>query len=193
MDTYDQALAGLGYSARHADQLGTLLAAADTALYDDPISMDHAVRMVESAGLEQYVADVSEANHFECLVHLLTSILPVDLAAGGTRRLTIGEIAPKAFTTPYYHDELRRHGLAVREPDSGEFAGHRFLLVAKRHRGLEAIFEGTDWAGKGVWAQALRRLPGALTPRVMVSFSGIKERAIWIPFRLLDTDEGEGE
>ena len=118
-------------------------------------------------------------------------MLPVDFAAGGNTKMTIGELAESAFKTETYHQDLRRHGLAVRE-----FDGKRYLLVARRHRGLSEIFAGTDWEG-GAWPQLLARLstPGgarAETPRINISFAGAKGRAVWIPFELI-SDQGNDD
>ena len=183
--TYDLAMGGLGQSARHADQLGTILAAHDTALYDEPVSLDHAVARIEGIGIENYVTGADETAHADCLAHLLSSSLAVDFTTGGTARMTIGEIAAKALTADYYQDELRRHGLVVRERE-----GRRFLVVARRHRGLNDIFANTDWEA-GAWSQLFARLRTedgkcAETPRLVVSFAGVKERAVWIPFQLID-------
>ncbi len=191
MATYDLAMGGLGQSARHADQLGTILAAHDTALYDEPVSLEHALGRIEGIGIENYIAGADESAHADCLSHLLSTTLSVDFVTGGTARMTIGEIAAKAFDTDSYQAELRRNGLATRE-----VKGRRFLLVARRHRGLSDIFAGTDWEG-GAWSQLFARLKsaeGALaeTPRQMVSFAGAKERAVWIPFEMIE-EQGRDE
>ena len=191
METYDRAMGGLGQSARHADQLGTIVAAHDTALYDEPVSLDHATTRIEGIGIENYIAGADESAHDDCLAHLLSTTLAVDFATGGTAKMTIGEIAAKALESDYYQAELRRNGLAVREQD-----GRRFLLVARRHRGLNDIFAGTDWEGEA-WSQLFTRLRGgdgvcADMLRVKVSFAGAKERAVWIPFQLIE-DQGQDE
>ncbi len=191
METYDRAMGGLGQSARHADQLGTILAAHDTALYDQPVSFDHAIARVEALDIENYIAGSDESAHADCLSHLLSTTLAIDFAAGGTARMTVGEIAAKAFDTDYFQAELRRNGLATREQ-----GGRRFLLVARRHRGLNNIFAGTDWEG-GAWSQLLARLKSAggtlaETPRTNISFAGAKERAVWIPFEMIE-DQGRDE
>ena len=191
METYDLAMGGLGQSVRHADQLGTILAAHDTALYDDPVSLDHALARIEGLGIENYIAGPDESAHADCLAHLLSTTLAIDFISGGTTRMTIGEIATKALDTDYYQAELRRNGLAVREQN-----GRRFLLVARRHRGLNDIFANTDWE-RGAWSQLLARLKsadGAVAemPRQMVSFAGAKERAVWIPFEMIE-EQGRDE
>ena len=107
--TYDLAMGSLGQSARHADQLGTILAAHDTALYDDPVSLEHAIQRVEGIGVENYVSEPDESGHADCLAYLLSSMLPVDFAAGGNTKMTVGELAESAFKTETYHQDLRRH------------------------------------------------------------------------------------
>ena len=190
--TYDLAMSGLGQSVRHADQLGTILAAHDTALYDQPVSLDHVVARIEGLGIENYIAGADESAHADCLSHLLSTTLAVDFAMGGTARMTVGEMVGKAFDGgDYYQGELRRHGLATRSQGD-----RRFLLVARRHRGLNDIFAGTDWEG-GAWSQLLVRLTGpdgtrAEMQRTKVSFAGAKERAVWIPFQLIE-DQGQDE
>ncbi len=190
--TYDLAMGGLGQSVRHADQLGTILAAHDTTLYDEPVTLDHAVARIEALDIENYIAGADESAHADCLAHLLSTSLQVDFAMGGTSRMTIGEMVGKAFDGgDYYQGELRRNGLATRER-----AGRRFLLVARRHRGLNDIFAGSDWEG-GAWSQLFARLTGpdgtrAEMQRTKVSFAGAKERAVWIPFQLIE-DQGQDE
>ena len=189
--TYDLAMGGLGQSVRHADQLGTILAAHDTALYDEPVSLEAALARIEGLDIENYITGTDESAHADCLAHLLSTTLAVDFVTGGTTRMTVGEMVGKAFGTDYYQGELRRHGLATREQ-----GGRRFLLVARRHRGLNDIFAGTDWEG-GAWSQLLVRLTGpdgtrAEMQRTKVSFAGAKERAVWIPFQLIE-DQGQDE
>ena len=190
---YDLAMGGLGQSVRHADQLGTILAAHDTALYDDPVTLDHAVARIEALDIESYIAGADESAHADCLSHLLSTSLAVDFATGGTTRMTIGELIGKSFEGgDYYGVELRRHGLATRERADGR----RFLLVARRHRGLNDIFANTDWEG-GAWSQLFARLRSAdgklaETPRTNISFAGAKERAVWIPFEMIE-EQGRDE
>ncbi len=190
---YDLAMGGLGQSVRHADQLGTILAAHDTALYDDPVTLDHAVARIEALDIESYIAGADESAHADCLSHLLSTSLAVDFATGGTTRMTIGEMIGKSFEGgDYYGVELRRHGLATRERADGR----RFLLVARRHRGLNDIFANTDWEG-GAWSQLFARLRSAdgklaETPRTNISFAGAKERAVWIPFEMIE-EQGRDE
>ena len=189
---YDLAMGGLGQSVRHADQLGTILAAHDTALYDEVVTLDHAVARIEGLDIENYLAGDDESAHADCLAHLLSSMLSVDFVTGGTTRVTIGEMAGKAFEGgDYYEAELRRHGLATRE--TGD---RRFLLVARRHRGLNDIFANTDWE-RGAWSQLFARLKSAdgklaETPRINVSFAGAKARAVWIPFEIIE-EQGQDE
>lgn len=189
---YDLAMGGLGQTVRHADQLGTILAAHDTALYDEVVTLDHAVARIEGLDIESYIAGADESAHADCLSHLLSTSLTVDFASGGTSRMTIGEMIGKAFEGgDYYGAELRRHGLATRERE-----GRRFLLVARRHRGLNDIFASTDWEG-GAWSQLFARLKStegkiAETPRTCISFAGAKERAVWIPFEMIE-EQGRDE
>ena len=179
--TYDLAMGGLGHTARHADQLGTILAAHDTALYDEPVTLDHARERIERVGIENYVADTDEVAHHDCLAHLLSTTLAVDYYGGGAERMTIGELVPKAHENQSYDSELRRNGLTTRDYNSV-----KYLVVARRHRGLNDIFARTDWE-RGAWSQLLRRLPGVLTRRTMISFAGTKERAVWIPLSLIES------
>ncbi len=184
--TYDRAMGGLGQTVRHADQLGTILAAHDTALYDTPVTLDHTVARIEGLDIDNYIAGTDESAHADCLSHLLSTIIAVEFTTGGTSRMTIGEIVGKAFEPgDFYQAELRRNGLATRKKD-----GRRFLLVARRHRGLNDIFAGTDWEG-GAWSQLFARLKSAdgrvaEAPRTNISFAGAKERAVWIPFEIIE-------
>ena len=95
--TYDRAMGGLGQTVRHADQLGTILAAHDTALYDTPVTLDHAVARIEGLDIDNYIAGTDESAHADCLSHLLSTIIAVEFTTGGTSRMTIGEIVGKAF------------------------------------------------------------------------------------------------
>lgn len=191
--TYDMALAGLGHSARQADQLGTLLACADTVLNDEPTSLDDAIALIETIDVTNYVAGDDDAQHYDLLDHLLTTPIRVDFLDGGNKVMTIGEVVEGYIKgeADSYEKQLKRHGLTVRTKLAGE-AGGPWLVVSNRHRGLEAIFEGTSWAGKS-WAQYLKRIPGARWPNLGLHFAGPSTKAVWVPITWLDKGEGDTE
>lgn len=193
-NTYDMALAGLGHTARQADQLGTLLACADTVLHDEPTSLKDAVERIEAVDVANYVTGDDDAQHIDCLNHLLTTLIRVDFLDGAPKDMTIGEISQEAArreTAPSYGTVLRRHGLTIRTALEGA-PGGPWLVVSNRHRGLEEIFAGTAFVGKG-WPQYLKRIPGARWPNHAMRFAGPAVKAVWIPITWTDEENAAKE
>lgn len=182
LEAYRQALAAQGHGGRGADQLGTLLAAADLALHDRPPSGDDlddwAARLKPSGAGDQ----ADDADHERCVAHLVTS--PVDVYRGGERKVLnhwLQAAAGYLKGVDRYEAErvLATYGLKIHAEGT-----ELFLAVCNSHQGLAQIFAGTHWAGRsgaaGVWAQALRRVPGARL-HTGLRFAGVQARCTLIP------------
>lgn len=175
-------LSSNAHTRRQADQLGTLLAAAATFLWDDPVEGSAASDLVDELGLAR--PEDAEHDHDEWLNHLLSS--PVEAGREGVRD-TIGELIWQAMdsTDAGYtaRDRLRRLGIGVEPGDVGDRWCE--LLIANQHQGLARVFEGTRWA-RGVWSQAARRLPEARCFEKLRSFAGAKQRSTALPRMLFE-------
>ena len=183
LEAYRGALARGGHNARGCDQFGTLLAMADLALHDGTPSADRCQAWAGrlSATVIDEQTDQS-ADWQRCLNHLFGQL--VDPYQGGGK-LTVGRYVMTAAN--YFEDEdpgraqrvLAGVGLRVQgQRDTAQ------LVVANAHPGLARLFEGTHWfapAGqRGVWAQAMKRVPGsrATTPK---HFDLVQSRARCFP------------
>lgn len=184
---YHDALMLKGHTSRSADTFGTLLAAADLALYDhvDHETVDDLAAQYAPAGLVEISENVSD--HERCLTHLTTTTVQ---ARGGDLRETVATWIGKAVAAEAGADvvglsrddimgarkRLGEIGLRVvnarrlpdddsRRPRFGAYehaAGQPcYLAVALDHRALAEIFTGTKWASGG-WAQTLSRAPAAI-------------------------------
>lgn len=206
VDAYRGAMRRGGHSARGQDVFGTLLACADLLLYDQPpdeAGLTAWQQKLAAGSLAELMGDVSDEK--ACLIHLLSTVaeLPHD-----RRRNTLGRwvgIAAGHFedgNADLANRLLCEHGLKV--------VSHflkKYLAVANTHRGLERIFDGTQWAGKpgtqGGWVQALQRLPHLVplgeTGKPKALWFGVAAKGFYLPIALclperdaLDTDGPAG-
>ncbi len=153
------------------------------------------------------------ADEVSCLKHLLT--YQVDSFRRGRKASLGGWIEWAAedppppgveFQPPADDDDTRpatpaaanrilaTFGLKVLRDVSGEGKfGLPWLAVFNQHAQLAQVFQGTHWASRsgaiGVWAQALRRLPGAMRSPRNVRFGAASTRCTLIPLRPLQGED----
>lgn len=183
---YEEALAAKSFTSRMIDQFGTLLACAETLLSDHEASADEVRDFMADFQTEEFLDRGEDEDHELCRNHLFSSA--VDIWDDG-RRVTVGQLLHEHLgggSSDRVAKVLMACGLRCETADE---AG-QCLVVANRHQGLERVFANTRWAG-GVWAQSLRRVPGAFKGEVMV-FAGARARTTWIPTQRLRNGEDEG-
>lgn len=200
---YHDALTGSGHSARSADTFGTLLAAADLALYDrlDVDALDEWA-LACSPGKLAEIADAPE-DHSACLNHLTTSTLQ---ARGGDLRETIGTWIARAVGHDHgaqagAREKLGEIGLKLvnaRRTSAGgwgavdHLAGQPcYVAVAQSHRSLAELWGATKWQAGG-WSQTLARAPAAMRG-VKAKFARQSLTAVLVPIELvIEADEVAG-
>ncbi len=206
---YHDALMATGHSSRSADTFGTLLAAADLALYDhtDFAVVDDWAAKCAPAGMAE-IADAA-ADHDRCLTHLTTTTMQ---ARGSDARETIatwigravadvtaiGAEGRDAATIQAAREKLGEIGLKVvntkRLADDGSgrprfgavehIPGQPcYLAVAQDHRSLSEIFGTTKWQAGG-WSQTLARSPAAIRG-VKAKFARKSLTAVLVPIELV--------
>lgn len=195
LELYRQALARAGHSARGCDQFGTLLAMADLALYDEVPSAERCdlwATKLSAAVIEEQTDQASDWQR--CLNYLFGQQL--DLYRSG-ERYTVGRwvlIAAGYDSSDEPHKAERAlASVGLRVYGLKEAAQ---IAVANSHPGLAQLFEGTHWhahgAQKGVWAQAMKRVPGSESTGSL-RFDLVGSRARQFPLRaipaLLEDDE----
>lgn len=213
---YHDALMAKGHNSRSADTFGTLLAAADLALYDhlDHETIDDWAVQCAPEGLAEIAG--ASADHDSCLTHLLTSTVQ---SRGGDARETIATWIGRAVGKPEpgrdiehprdrqaARDKLGELGLKVvnarRIADDGagrarygavdHAAGTAcYLAIAQTHRSLAELFGSTKWQA-GAWSQTLSRAPAAIRG-VKAKFGRSSLTAVLVPIELMiDPDDVEG-
>lgn len=196
-DLYAKALMEkAGHDARGADQLGILLAAGHVMLHDDlpddAMLAEWAGRLEAAAWRE---AMELESDAQRCLAHLLAS--RPDRWASGSKQ-TVGHLV-RQFAKPQSseqdrrdaNDTLKAAGLRMTMRDGDPLI---YLAVRKTHPDLAAIFEGTDWGGrggyKGGWGSSLARIDGAVKTHG-VRFDGAVAKCVLIPTQaIFGTEDG---
>jgi hypothetical protein len=166
-DAYREGLATKGFNPRGLDQMGTLLAMADLARFDDLPDSDTVLALCEAVAARRKADDYQPNNTESMLNHLLS--IPLDVFRGG-ERMTIGELVARAAgltedagdTASSYRScqqALRAWSIFV-----DGLKDSATVVLPHSGEGLRKLFEGTHWRGepgvKGGWAQALERLPG---------------------------------
>lgn len=212
LDAWRQALLARGYDSRGADEYGTMLAAADIALHDHAPDADSLAEICDelaSSSSHERAEELPDWAH--CLRHLATSTPPSGMVKGGkvaplatwlaiaaNREVLRQEDQPGEMRRPNagergeaqdvlaacglrFMPALGADGKAVLDK-AGEWEGA--LAVAHSHAQLQAIFQGTHWAGRsgaaGVWRQSLGRVPGAMKG-APCNFRGLKQRTTLVP------------
>jgi len=163
-----------GASGRVGDQLGTLLAAAETVLRDQVLTAGEADELVAAYACEaEIVGYADESDQADALAHLMTTAIVVHWPHEGTSTEPIGELLRHPSVTA--EKALRNVGVAAITLD-----GRRWLAVANQHSGLARLYQGTPW--QDAWRTPLRRLHGAIAGPDKISFGGIKARATLVPW-----------
>lgn len=179
LERYRQALARAGHSARGCDQFGTLLAMADLALYDDLPSIERCdlwATKLSASAIEEQTDQSSDWQR--CLNFLFAQQL--DLYRSG-ERYTVGRwiLIAAGWNTSDEPHKAQRALASVGMRVYGE-RGSAQLAIANGHDGLARLFEGTHWhahgAQKGVWAQAMKRVPTSVSTEP-IKFDGVLSRA----------------
>lgn len=187
LELYRNALGRSGHSARGSDQFGTLLALADLALYDDAPPVSRCDRWAEKLSAAVIEEQTDQSTDWQrCLNHLFGQQL--DMFRGGDRH-TVGRYVMTAARLdtdgPVAEDTAARAlaSVGLRVYGTRENAQ---LAVANAHPGLARLFEGTQWhagAGqRGVWAQAMKRIPGSAA-MANTRFEMVSSRAQRFPLR----------
>lgn len=204
LEFYRSQLNAEGHTKRGADQFGTLLAAADLALFgakEDAASATDWIGRFQAANLDEASDDSRDEE--QCLQHLLGS--PLDVHRNGAR-VNCGEwINRAASRTPDYDDHrganklLQGYGMRVETMRPLHPGGKTtvWVVIATNHTGLATLFERSRWATPrgitGVWVQSLRRLQGAERSSSTLYFGGAISRAILLPLRLIPEPDLEDQ
>lgn len=167
---YSRALAEIGHERRGCDQWGTLLAAADLALFDAEPDPDTVRALVDLVGRPRLKSASGDATTAQTMVDTLRT-MPVDAFRGGNR-LTLGALVAGACGRPgvitempeHAENALKTYGIYLRGTPMKPNEWRVFL--PNSHTGLAQLLERTAYgtrpgAASSGWAQAMRRLPGA--------------------------------
>ena len=171
-----------GKTARVADQIATLLAAAETLLSDDPVDDAEADKLIADFAIPDLTGHEDERGHMQCVTHILTSQVACMGEGGGTFYKLVGDLIQETEGRPRSpaNDRLRRHGLAVIR---SRHDGLLYLSIANRHAGLERLFRDTQWSQQR-WRVHCGRVDGARTNEVQ-DYSGAKLRSTLMPLAAL--------
>lgn len=217
LETFRLELSNAGRTTRVADQFGTLLACAETALRDEAVPPHEARALLASLDVDAVMNLHPEESWELALQHLFTK--DVDVREAGTqRRFRVGEIVADALHTAGdpARDDLKRLGLKLVMPVAADGATRWlawdgegevawvWLAVANHHQALEQAFAGTPWE-RGVWAQALltvppkavagaggteAMLPGACRSGRPIAFGDVvRSRAVCVPAHAFRANE----
>ena len=198
-----------GQGGRAADQFGTLRAAAHVLLDAGMPDDEELVLWAGMLGVSA-LAETSEATGESplCLQHMASSPVqlegrglpklvsewlldasePIDLTAEPdvqgavqNRRAQADKALGRAgmrIVVP-----VRARGAGAGQTDRAPIVGQTYVAVAVTHQGLAKLFENSRWA-KGVWTQAMRRVPGAIggeTQRI----GGIAMKCTFVPIEAI--------
>ncbi len=174
LSAYRDALHGIGLDPRGVDTYGTLFAAADLVLYDEPTTAEGAASW--AAHLLPRTAEAEGGSTAERVWEWLMT-KPVDGWQAG-RRPIVGELVAEAIHFGSGSDaaeRLKDLGLSLLEHEK-----QWWVAVAGRHNGLRPLFAGSDWAAGG-WAKLLLGLPGSVPTPNPVRFAGARTRGTLVP------------
>lgn len=181
LDCFRQAMARAGHTARGQDVYGTLLAVQHLLLIGGEPTAEDMAAWEEKLKAEILMADGTQLSDQEsCLQRLLSTMVE---APHDRKRYTVAELCrqAKGLVAPGetqidlagVNKLLAPIGVKVEKTRIGAGNFSWWLAVANSHRGLDRIYDGSQWAGRpgapGVWVQSLRRLPHL-----------VPEKPVWI-------------
>jgi hypothetical protein len=193
LDLYCAALQGAGHSARGAQQFGTLLACADLALFPAAVEpeSDSLAEWAEALAPDR-LAEVTRirSNAEDCLDYLLQA--RPDEWLRGSKQTVAELIAEGVKVARDGQGGIEQAALAaggLKLARDGQSGPAMWLAVGRSHRGTQMLFEGSKWAGRagvdGGWAQALARLPGAVSSRKARIGGGRPIPCVYVPLSLV--------
>lgn len=180
LEAYRAALREVGHGARSSLQYGSLLAAADLALGDEIASEGRIALQAAALDPSTLIEITSNApNHVQALDHLVESV--VDPYRGGDRMSVLELVRAAMAETDRRSKALERIGLKIHEIEM-----QPYLAVCLSHKELARIYEGSVWrklpsSRLSGWAQAFRRIPGAIELPGPLRFHGKPAKCICIP------------
>lgn len=158
---FRDALMEQGHDKRSGMQFGTLLAAADLILEDEPATADWAAKFAEKLPKKELFEYENNAPEWLKAFNRILAFQPDAWRSDGSP--TVHQVLRKMLTKKYrsddwskYANKLERAGLAVVVDQKN---GHQFLAIPPRHPAMTKIFAGTDLqerGGDGAWSTVLR-------------------------------------
>jgi putative DNA primase/helicase len=196
-ETFARAVATHLGSSRVGDQIGTLLAGAFSLTSDRVVSPEAARKWVEAQCWDDTTTADAAPDERRMLDHLMQQRAKLDLGAGRTEDLMLGEIVLMASgkngdaVAAFAQAELKRHGMKYEE-NTDELKRHGItakagVWVSNTHDALKKHFHGTQWSAK--WERTLRRLPGTKAlerGEAAIRFAGSRDRATFVPLDLIE-------
>ncbi|MFK5997853.1 MAG: hypothetical protein QM492_07065 [Rhodobacterales bacterium] len=163
LSLYQSALIREGYSARGADQYGTILAMFDLVMYPQTPTAEQCKKWVKKLEIAVLAEQKEQTFGFEKMLAYLMQ-QPVNTIKSGTQ-VMVGELIEAAIAKDYNEDDnlmepkkARRHLQKLGLLTFGTGDGAQ-LAVANSHTNLATYFEATRWKD-GVWKQDCDRIPG---------------------------------
>ena len=159
------------YNARFGQQYGTLLAGYAALLSDECLSDVEIDGILDGINLVEESEIIHEKDEGDCAQYLLQKILKnVDsLSLGAKVDRSVSELIRIVIKDDIDAPTLSRYGMKIQDG---------FLVVAKKHPELSALFSGTKWVTG--WSKALSSINGAKKGGVIRSGKNIT-RSIMLP------------
>lgn len=201
LETYRRALAAHGHAARGADQFGTLLAMADMLGEVDAPDVARADRWAKQIAAKTLDDTAEQLADWQRCASYLMGQLPEAWSKGS--RWSVAQLVravagytPEEDPTPdHARDKLDAVGIKVKAKRE-----RAMMAISTNHPQLAKLFEGSHWqtgpGQTGVWAQSIRRAPGA-KPGGTLRFAGHASKTVRVPLIHLmgeaeDDNAGQG-
>jgi putative DNA primase/helicase len=169
-------------SSRYGNQIGALLAGAQSLRSDRVISVEEAQEWFNSRDWDMQRDKIKNNDEKNCLSIILDSLIKINTAEG-VREYSISELLHRCkfgisdgFTISdaddHEHDALKRRG--IRLDDSKQY-----ICIACRHSEIKSMLEKTAWSK--TYAGILENIPGHISNK-SCRFVGEVKKAIFIPW-----------
>ena len=196
-----------GHDGRGGDTFGTLAALSHAALYDDDPEADLLDEWAEklSPGSLMELETASEG-WADCLDQLL-NVQPEPFKHAAYK--SVGELLaawrdakiktsldPTESVEAHMRKALAHVGLGLHQLKTGADGIHTASLFVPSVSPLTAkLFEGTKWAGRGVWASSLRQMPRSYwrTQKVLIGLTRKSGIAISLTAILKDNERDDDD
>lgn len=181
-ETFSNAAAAELGQQRAGDQVGAILAGAYSLRKNGLITYDEAIEFIRSKDWSEERSQTQTRDELGLIAHLMAQLTRVESTSGAQER-TIGELVQTAAG-------LRRDDVLDNQSAQGRLnrigiktIGYQFIVIGNGFQEIKKMLQNTPYVNN--YNKILMRLDGAIDMEPTRFASGVKIRAVKIPYRTI--------